>query len=50
MDGNWALHEVQLTFDDVDRLFFSSFESKLRMIGQGPTYWSKVGDTFEKRA
>jgi len=33
MDPNWALREVQLAFDEVDRLFFSSLESKSRMIG-----------------
>jgi len=27
MDRNWALHEVQLTLDEVDRLFGSPFES-----------------------
>jgi len=27
MDSNWALHEVQLAFDEVDRLFCSRFES-----------------------
>ena len=27
MDRNWALREVQLAFDEVDRLFFSAFES-----------------------
>ena len=27
MDRNWALCEVQLTFDEVDRLIFSHFES-----------------------
>jgi hypothetical protein len=26
MDRNSALHEVQLAFDEVDRLFFSSLE------------------------
>jgi len=26
IDRNWALHEVQLTFDVVDRLFFSPFQ------------------------
>jgi len=49
MDRNWALREVQLAFDEVDRLLCSSFESKLRMIGQGPTYWSKASRTFEGR-
>jgi len=50
MDRNWALREVQLAFDDVDRLFGSHFESELTMIGQGPTYWSKVSRTFEGHA
>ena len=27
MDRNWALYEVQLTFNKVDRLFVSHFES-----------------------
>ena len=27
MDRNWALHEVQLPFDEVNRLFCSRFES-----------------------
>ena len=27
MDRNWALREVQLAFDEVDRLFCSRFES-----------------------
>jgi len=27
IDRNWALREVQLTFDEVDRLFFFNFES-----------------------
>jgi len=27
MDRNWALREVQLAFDEVDRLFHSHFES-----------------------
>jgi len=27
MDRNWALREVQLTFDEVDRLFGSRFET-----------------------
>jgi len=50
MDRNWALHEVQLAFDEVDRLFCFCFESKSSMIGQGPTYWSKASRTFEGRA
>jgi len=47
IDRNWASHEVQLTFDVVDRLFFSPFQCWLRAIGQGPTYWSKDSRTFE---
>jgi len=27
MDRNWALHEVQLAFNEVDRLFYSHFKS-----------------------
>jgi hypothetical protein len=27
MDRNWALHEVQLAFNDVDPMCFSHFES-----------------------
>ena len=27
MDRNWALRKVQLAFDQVDRLFYSRFES-----------------------
>jgi len=50
MDWNWALHEVQLAFDEVDCLFFSPFESKLWMIGKGPTYWSKASRTFKGHA
>jgi len=50
MDRNSALREVQLAFDEVDRLFCSCFESQLKMIGQGPTYWSKASRTFEGRA
>jgi hypothetical protein len=50
LDRNWALREVQLAFDEVDRLLCSCFESYLRMIGQGPTYWSKASRTFEGRA
>jgi hypothetical protein len=38
MDRNWAVREVQLACDEVDRLFYSRVESYLRIIGQGPTY------------
>jgi hypothetical protein len=34
MDRNWALGEIQLTFDEIDHLFCSRFNSKLRMIGE----------------
>jgi len=50
MDRKWASREVQLAFEEVYRLFCSHFDSKLRMIGQGPTYWSKASCTFEGRA
>jgi len=50
MHRNWALREVQLAFDEVDCLFGSRFESSLMMIGQGPTYWSKVSHSFEGHA
>jgi hypothetical protein len=50
MDQNWALREVQLDFDQVDRLFYSSFVSELRMIGEGPTNRSKDNCTFGGRA
>jgi len=50
VDRNWALREVQLAFNEVDRLLCSCFESELRMIGQGPTYWSKASHSFEGRA
>jgi len=50
IDQNWALREVQPASDGVYRLFSSWFESKLRMIGQGPTFWSKASCTFEERA
>jgi hypothetical protein len=36
MDRNWVLREVQLTFNMVDRRFFSPLDSPLRIIGQGP--------------
>jgi len=49
MDGNWSLREVQLAFEEVDRLFFSHFKSLLKMIGQGPTYWSKASRPVKGR-
>jgi hypothetical protein len=33
MDQNWALGEVKLAFNEVDRLFFSALESLLKMGG-----------------
>jgi len=50
MDQNWALHEVQLGFDKVDHPLFSSFKSEFRMLGQGPTFWSKASRAFERCA
>jgi hypothetical protein len=50
MDHNWPLREVQLTFDEVDRNFFSAFESLLRIIGHGPTYWNKASHIFAEGA
>jgi hypothetical protein len=50
LDRNWALREVQLAISEVYHLFCSCFESKLRMIGQEPTYWSKASHSFEGRA
>jgi len=47
MDENLALCEVQLPFYEVDRQFFSTFESYFRMIDQGPTHWSQASRTFE---
>ena len=47
MHRNWALHECQLAFDQVDRLLCSRFERELKMTGQGPTYWRKDSHTFE---
>jgi len=50
MDWNYTLREVQLAFNEVDRRFFSRFESYLRMICQGRTYWSNASRTIEGRA
>jgi len=47
MCRNWAVGEVQLAFVEVDRLFFSTLQSYLMIVGQGPTYWSKARCTFE---
>jgi len=50
MDWNWALRDVQLAFNEVDRLFLSTIESYLWMIGHGTTYWSKASRIFEGHA
>jgi len=50
MDRNWALCEVQLAYDEVDRLFSSVFETRSRMIDHGPTYRRKASRGFEGRA
>jgi len=46
MDPIWALHEVPLAFDVVDRLLYSRIESSLSMICQRRTYWSKTSGTL----
>jgi len=46
-DRNWALREVQLASNKVDCLFLPRFESKFRLIGQAPTYWSKGSNPFD---
>jgi len=48
MDGNWALGEVQLAFDEVDSPFFSNFESSSRITGQGSAYGSTASWPFER--
>jgi len=50
MDQNWAMRDVHLAFDEIDHLFFSGFESWLRMISHGPPYWSNATHIFEGRA
>ena len=45
--SNWELREEPYTFGEVVSVFFSCFESYLRMIGQRSTYWSMAGRTFE---
>jgi hypothetical protein len=47
MDRNWALQDVQLAVDKVDRLLFSYFRNEILMIGQEATYWSLTSKTFE---
>jgi len=50
MDRHWALREVQLAFDENDCLLFPPFESKLIMLSQGPTYWSRASRALEGRS
>jgi len=47
VNRNQPLCEVQVAFGEVDCQCFSAFESSLRMISQGPAYWSKTSRTFE---
>jgi len=46
----WALREVELAFDEIDRLFFSGFESYLTMTGPAPTHCSRASFIFEAYA
>jgi len=48
MDQNLALGEVQLAFDEVDRILFPYLKSQLRIIGHGSTYWSMASQTYEE--
>jgi len=48
MDRNWAMREVQLSFDEVNSLFFFQFNSSFKIIGQGSTYWSKASHTSKR--
>jgi len=50
MNHNYALSKVQLAFDEMDRLFFSHFETQFWMIGHRPTCWSKDSRTLEGHA
>jgi hypothetical protein len=47
MDRKCDLREVQLAFDEINSLFFSNFESSLRITGQGSAYRSMASWTFE---
>jgi len=47
MDPNWALQAVKLALDEVDRLYFSFFESWIKMICQGSTYWGMASCSFQ---
>lgn len=50
IDHNWALRNVQLTFNDIESLFISYFQSQFRMIGQGSTTGSPGSDTCRGRS
>jgi len=45
---NWALGEVWIGCNEVERLFFCRFESYIWLIGQGPKSWSKASYTIEE--
>jgi hypothetical protein len=47
-DPTWALCVVHLTFDMINGLTCSNFESELRTIGQGSIDWSNASHTFER--
>jgi hypothetical protein len=47
MDRHWALREVQLAFDEVDRLIFSSFERSSMITAQLSAYGSTSSQIFE---
>jgi len=47
MDRKWALCEVQLAFNEDDRLFSSRSNSYRTMIWQGPTYGRKDSCTYD---
>jgi hypothetical protein len=42
MVGNWALGDVILSVDEVDRLFFPAFKRYLNMMCQGRIHCSKA--------
>ena len=44
---NCEFHELQVAVNEVDDLFVSGFDRQLKMIGQGPTYWSRANHVSE---
>jgi len=46
IERHWALREVTLAFNEIDRPFISTFEILLQIIGRGPIHWSKASRTF----